>query len=83
MKTIEFTLRIDQRLSDESQMDNIYRRCRDASLLVDGNVTLVQFHRQAASLQDAIESAIADVNAAGYHVAHIELCPDMVAVQTA
>lgn len=83
MKTIEFTLRINQRLSKESEMDSIYRRCQDVSLLVEGDVTLLEFHRQAASLQDAIESAIADVNAAGYHVAHVELQPDVVAVQTA
>ena len=83
MKTIEFTLRINQRLSEESEMDSIYRQCQDVSLLVEGDVTLLEFHRQAASLQDAIESAIADVNAAGYHVAHVELQPDTVAVQTA
>ncbi|MBL7040085.1 MAG: hypothetical protein ISR77_15715 [Pirellulaceae bacterium] len=82
MKVFEFTLRIARRLSDERAMDRIYGRCQDTSLLVEGDVTLLQFHRQAASLQDAIRSAIADVNAAGYHVAHVELQPDAVAVQT-
>ena len=83
MQIFEFTLRIDQRLSEEIEMDKIYGRCQDASLLVEGGVTLLDFHRQAVSLQDAIRSAIADINAAGYHVAHVELQPDAIAVQTA
>ena len=82
MTVFEFTLRIDQRLSEEPEMDRVYERCRDASLLVEGDVTLLEFHRQAESLQDAIRSAIADVNTAGYHVAHVELQPDAVTVQT-
>jgi hypothetical protein len=82
VKVFEFTLRINQRLSEEPEMDRVYEQCQDTSLLVEGDVTLLQFHRQATSLQDAIRSAIADVNAAGYHVAHVELQPDAVAVQT-
>ena len=83
MTTFEFTLRIDQRLAEESEMDVIYARCADSSLLVEGDVTLLRFEREAASLQDAIRSAIADVNAVGYHVAHVEMEPDSVTSQTA
>ena len=83
MHEFEFTLCIDQRLSEELEMESIYGRCKDASLLVEGNVTRIEFQRQAVSLQDAIRSAIADVNTAGYHVAHVELLPDTVVVQTA
>lgn len=82
MKVFEFTLRINQRLSEELEMDRVYERCQDTSLLVEGDVTLLQFHRQAASLQDAIRSAIGDVYSAGYRVAHVEFQPDAVAVQT-
>ena len=82
MNAFEFTLRIDQRFSEEHEMDQVYSRCHDASLLVNGAATLVQFQREAASLQDAIQSAIADINAAGYHVSHVELQPNAVAVQT-
>ena len=79
----EFTLRVNQRLTEESEMEAIYARCDDNSLLVEGDVTLLRFHRESASLQDAIQSAIADVNAAGHHVAHVELEPDSVTTQTA
>lgn len=83
MTSFEFTLRIDQRLSDESQMDAVYAHTPDASLLVEGERTLLRFHREAASLQDAIRSAVGDVNAAGFHVAQVELKPDSVTSQTA
>ena len=83
MPEFEFTLCIAQRLSGEREMDSIYGRCKDASLLVEGNATRIEFQRQAASLQDAIRSAITDVNAAGFHVAQVELLPDSVTVQTA
>jgi len=81
--TFEFTLRIDQRLAEEAEMDALYAKCPDSSLLVDGDVTCLHFHREAASLHDAIRTAIADVNAAGHHVAHVELEPDSVTAQTA
>lgn len=82
MTVFDFTLRIDQRLNEESEMDGVYAKCQDVSLLVEGGVTLLLFHREAASLHDAIGSAIADINAAGYRVAHVELEPDAVASQT-
>jgi len=82
VNTFEFTLRIDQRLAEESEMDALYAQCADCSLLVEAGVTLLRFHRKASSLQDALRSAIADVNAAGYHVAHVEMKPDSVITQT-
>jgi hypothetical protein len=78
-----FTLRISQRLADEAQMDAIYSHCPDCSLLVEGGVTLLRFQREAASLARAMQTAIADVNAAGFHVDHVELEPDSVTTQTA
>ena len=83
MTTFEFTLRINQRLAEEPEMERVYARCDDSSLLVEGDVTLLIFHRNAESLQAAIRSAIADVNAAGYHVSHVEMEPDSVTTQTA
>lgn len=83
MLIFEFTLRIKQRLTEESEMDAIYARCADCSLLVEGDETLLRFHREDVSLQDAIQSAIADVNAAGYHVTHVEMEPDSVITQSA
>lgn len=74
----EFTLRIDARLEDEADMDAVYTRCPDCSLLVEGEATLLHFERQARSLHDAIRSAIADAGAAGHHVASVEMAPDAV-----
>lgn len=56
--------------------------CDDCSLLVEGDVTLLMFHRTAESLQAAIRSAITDVNELGYHVSHVEMEPDSVMPQT-
>lgn len=83
MTTFEFTLRINGRLAEESEMNAVYARCADRSLLVEGDATLLRFHREAPSLQDAIRLAIADVNAAGYHVSHVEMEPESVTFQTA
>lgn len=82
MDTFDFTLQIDQRLAEESAMDAIYARCADCSLLVDGEVTLLQFHREARSLPDAIRAAIADVNAAGFHVSHVGMEPESLTMQS-
>ena len=83
MTAFEFTLRVDQRLAEESEMDAIYARCADCSVLVEGGTTRLRFQREASSLQDAIRSAITDVNAAGFHVSHVEMEPDAVTTQSA
>jgi len=41
-------------------------------------VTLIDFHREAESLEAALRSAIADVNAAGCTVARAEIEADVV-----
>jgi hypothetical protein len=64
-------------------MDAIYAKCPDSSLLVEGDATLLYFDREADSLHEAIRSAIADVNAAGHHVASVEIQPDALTTQTA
>ena len=46
-------------------------------------VTYMDFDRQADSLDDAVRSAIADVNAAGFRVSRIEINADSFATQQA
>lgn len=46
--------------------------CDDGSPGMCNGVTLIDFHREAESLEAALRSAIADVNAAGCTVAHAE-----------
>jgi len=43
----------------------------------------MDFDRQADSLDDAVRSAIADVNAAGFRVSRIEINADSFATQQA
>jgi len=83
MTTFSFTLRINGRLEDEAVMDAVYASCPDSSLLVEGDATLLHFDREADSLHEAIRAAIADVNAAGHHVASVEIQPDALTTQTA
>jgi hypothetical protein len=82
LTTFEFTLRVNEALAEETVMGRVYARCDDCSLLVEGAVTLLMFHRAAESLQAAIRSAISDVNELGYHVSHVEMVPDSVMPQT-
>ena len=49
--------------------------CADGSISTSGGVTRIDFHRDAASLEEAIRSAIADVQAAGFQVAHVLIEP--------
>ena len=46
--------------------------CDDGSPGASGGIVTVDFHREAGSLRDAIESAVADVESAGYLVERVE-----------
>jgi hypothetical protein len=43
---------------------------------------MIDFHRAAPSLEDAIRSAVADANAAGCVAAHVEIDPERLTVAT-
>jgi hypothetical protein len=47
--------------------------CDDGSPNMCGGVTSIVFHRDAPSLEDAIRSAVANVNSAGCIVARVEI----------
>ena len=46
--------------------------CDDGTPGTANGVLFVDFHREAAMIEDAIRSAIADVGKAGYKVARVE-----------
>jgi hypothetical protein len=46
--------------------------CEDGSPGTSGGIVAVDFHREAGSLREAIESAVADVEIAGYRVERVE-----------
>ena len=69
----DFRLVLERVEVDEAEADALYARCKDGTLITDANVTYVDFDRQANSLDEAVRSAIADINAAGFLVARIEI----------
>jgi len=82
MTTFEFNLELDRRVSEEADMDAIYARCRDATIVTDGDATVVHFDREADTLDDALRTAVADLNAAGCRVTRVELDVDSLLAQS-
>lgn len=66
MTTCDFKLVLEEPDINEAQADAIYARCKDGTRIIDGDATYVDFARQAKSLGEAVNSAIADVNATGF-----------------
>lgn len=83
MATFDFKLVLDQVEIDEAEADALYARCKDGTLITTANLTHMDFDRQANSLDEAIRSAIADINAAGFRVTRIEIDADSLAPQQA
>lgn len=78
MNRFDFTVTLDQLIDDLDVIDEFYGRCDDASMFNSGGVTKITFHREAASLDDAIRSAIDDARTLGAKVTHIEVEPECV-----
>lgn len=63
-------------ITDE-QADALFSAgCDDGTPFCSNNVALIHFDREASSLEQAIRSACAQVNAAGLRVARIEIDPN-------
>lgn len=78
MKIFEFTITIDQYVEDLDVVDAFYGRTGDASVAGSGGKTLVHFDREAGTLDEALRSAIADVQAQGWQVCDISVEPGCV-----
>ena len=78
MNTYDFTITIAQFVADLDAIDTFYARCDDVSMYNSDGVTKITFHRDAATLDDAIRSAVADVQSFGYKIRHIEVEPECV-----
>lgn len=57
--------------------------CDDATPHSGDLIAMVDFDREADTLEAAIRSAVADVNAAGFRVSRIEIEPESLVTQTA
>lgn len=77
MKEHEFTLVLNTDPSEE-EADNLYGIFDDGTISTIAGVPQIRFHRAAASLEEAIRSAIGDVRSAGLDVALVEMEPDAV-----
>jgi len=76
MKEHEFTLVLTADPSEEDA-DKLYGTFDDGTISTMAGVPQIHFHREAASLEDAIRSAIGEVRAAGFDVARVEMEPDV------
>jgi hypothetical protein len=72
MKTHEFTV-ILRRKPAAARAERLYGICQDGTLAVSAGVGQVHFHRAAKSLEDALRSALADLDAAGLAAKRIEM----------
>ena len=62
----------------DAEADRLYGAFDDGTISTIAGVPQIHFHRRAASLEDAIRSAIQDVRSAGFNVARVEIEPDAV-----
>ena len=83
MATFDFKLVLHQSEIDEAEADALYAHCKDGTLITAAGVTHMDFDRAANSLDEAVKSAIADVNAAGFRVVRIEIEAENIALQQA
>ena len=81
MKEHEFTLLLTADPT-EAEADKLYGTLDDGTISTIAGVPQIHFHREAASLEEAIRSAIGDVRSVGFDVARVEMEPNAV-IQTA
>ncbi len=77
MKEHDFTLVLIADPNDD-QADVLYGTFNDGTISTIAGVPQIHFHREAATLEEAIRTAIGDVQSAGFDVAHVEIQPSAV-----
>lgn len=77
MTSHEFTLILSVEDVTDEQCNALYDAgCDDGTISSSERVTRIDFCRDAPTLEEAIRSAIANVNAAGLQVARVEIEAD-------
>ena len=78
MKTYEFDVVVkDASEITDDQADALFAAgCDDGTPVCCNGVAWIHFDREAASLEEAIHSAVAQVQAAGFTVSKVELAVD-------
>ena len=79
MNKYEFTLILKGPLELTEQIaDDLFAAgCDDGTPGTTNGEFIIDFHREAASLEAAIHSAVGNVRAAGFAIERIELQPDL------
>jgi hypothetical protein len=77
MKICEFTLILTS-VPGEAEADTLYGIFDDGTISTVAGIPQIHFHREAASLEKAIRTAIEDVRSVGFDVQRVELEPDSV-----
>ncbi len=76
MKEHEFTIILASPEESEDDANRLYEAgCADGAISTSNGVTRIDFHRKAVSLEDAIRSAIGNVQAAGFQAAQVLIEP--------
>jgi hypothetical protein len=85
MKTYEFSVVLAGLSSiDDDLVEALYEAgCDDGTPISSGGVAWIGFSRESASLEEAIRSAIADVQKAGCAAARVEIEADSSTLQNA
>jgi len=76
MKLYQFTITVDEDLSDVDLVDAFYGKVDDASVSVADGQSLIQFDREADSLDRALNTAIASILNEGWKVCEILIEPN-------
>ena len=74
MREHEFTLVLTADPT-EDEADRLYGVFGDGTISTVAGAPQIRFHREAASLEEAIRSAIGDVRSAGADVSRVEMEP--------
>ncbi|NIL97710.1 MAG: hypothetical protein GTO53_08510 [Planctomycetales bacterium] len=70
----EFSLILTAADVSDEEANKLYEAgCDDGSILSRGDVTMIQFDRDAPTLDAALDTAIRDVEGAGFQVARVEI----------
>jgi hypothetical protein len=83
MQSHDFSLILSVGEVSDDQCNALYEAgCDDGTISTSGQVTRIEFSRDATTLEEAIRSAIGNVNAAGLQVAKVEIDADAIATQS-
>ncbi|HEX3150542.1 MAG TPA: hypothetical protein VHR66_20865 [Gemmataceae bacterium] len=73
-KTYEFSMVLSARTLSPDECEALYEAgCDDGTIVTRNRVTYIAFDRKADSLEQAIRSAAADVQAAGFEIKRVEM----------